>query len=45
MHMLKDQRLVILVTAAQMKSLKDENKRTGASLGEIVRRAIDGRKK
>jgi hypothetical protein len=42
--MTKDKRLVILITEAQMKSLKEESKRTGASLGEIVRRAIDARK-
>jgi hypothetical protein len=45
MHMLKDQRLVVLVTAAQLKSLKAEQAKTGASVAEIVRRAIDGRKK
>ena len=37
--------MVILVTAAQIKSLKAEQAKTGASVGEIVRRAIDGRKK
>lgn len=43
--MVKDKRLVILITGEQLKSLKVEQKRTGASVGEIVRRAIDGRKK
>jgi hypothetical protein len=41
MHMLKEKRLVVLITANQFKALKAEHKATGASVGEIVRRAIE----
>lgn len=44
LHMVKNKRLVVLITAKQMKSLKDESRKHGASLGEIVRRALDRRK-
>ncbi len=39
--MLKDKRLVVLITANQLKALKTEQKATGAAVGEIVRRAIE----
>ena len=39
--MSKNKRLVVLTDAAQMTALKTESKRTGAAVGEIVRRAID----
>ena len=38
--MVKDKRLVVLITASQLKALKAKQKATGASVGEIVRRAI-----
>lgn len=41
MYMLKDKRLVVLITADQMKALKAKQKATGATVGEIVRRAIE----
>jgi hypothetical protein len=41
MYMLKDKRLVVLVTADQLKALRAERKATGATVGEIVRRAIE----
>jgi Ribbon-helix-helix domain len=42
--MKKDNRLVVLITDAQLKSLKDESERSGAPVAEIVRRAIENRK-
>jgi hypothetical protein len=41
MFMLRDKRLVILITANHLKALKAKQKATGASVGEIVRRAIE----
>ena len=38
--MLKDKRLVVLITANQQRALKAKQKATGAPVGEIVRRAI-----
>ena len=38
---MKDQRLVVLTDKAQMESLRRLSKKTGAPIGEIVRRAID----
>lgn len=37
---MKDKRLVVLVDAALMNALKAEQKSTGASVGEITRRAL-----
>lgn len=43
MYMLnKTERLVVLITPDQLKALKREKKKTGATVGEIVRRAIEG---
>jgi hypothetical protein len=39
--MLKDKRLIVLITANQLRALKAKQKATGASVGEIVRRAIE----
>lgn len=37
----KDQRLVVLITAAQMEALRSEATKTDSSLGEVVRSVID----
>jgi hypothetical protein len=41
MFMLKDKRLVVLITADQLRALKAKQRVTGATVGEIVRRAIE----
>lgn len=37
----KDQRLVVLTDKKQMESLRVLSKKTGAPIGELVRRAVD----